>query len=41
MPVERFFKKIKHYRGTATRYDKLASTFMAGVLLISVLIWLN
>ena len=39
--VERFFGKIKQYRGIATRYDKLASTFMAGVLLISVLIWLN
>ena len=39
--VERFFNKIKHYRGIATRYDKLASTFMAGVLLVSVLIWLN
>ena len=39
--VERFFGKIKQYRGIATRYDKLASTFVAGVLLVSVLIWLN
>ena len=39
--VERFFNKIKHYRGIATRFDKLANTFLAGVLLISVLIWLN
>ncbi len=39
--VERFFNKIKHYRGIATRFDKLANTFMAGVLLACVLIWLN
>ena len=39
--VERFFNKIKHYRGIATRFDKLANTFMAGVLLVCVLIWLN
>jgi transposase len=39
--VERFFNKIKHYRGIATRFDKLASTFLAGVLLVCVLIWLN
>ena len=39
--VERFFNKIKHYRAIATRYDKLASTFLAGVLLVCVVIWLN
>ena len=39
--VERFFNKIKHYRGIATRFDKLASTFLAGVLLVSMLVWLN
>lgn len=39
--VERFFNKLKHYRGIATRFDKLANTFLAGVLLICVLIWLN
>lgn len=39
--VERFFNKIKHYRAIATRFDKLASTFLAGVLLVCVLIWLN
>ena len=39
--VERFFNKIKHYRAVATRYDKLASTFLAGVLLVCVVIWLN
>ena len=38
--VERFFNKIKHYRAIATRFDKLASTFLAGVLLVCVLLWL-
>jgi transposase len=39
--VERFFQKLKQYRAIATRYDKLANTFLAGVLLVCVLIWLN
>lgn len=39
--VERFFGKIKQYRAIATRYDKLATTFMAGVLLVCMLIWLK
>ena len=39
--VERFFGKLKQYRAIATRFDKLANTFMAGVLLVCVLIWLN
>lgn len=39
--VERFFNTLKHYRGIATRYDKLANTFLAGVVLVCVLICLN
>jgi transposase len=39
--VERFFNTLKQYRGIATRYDKLANTFLAGVLLVCVMIWLN
>ena len=39
--VERFFNKLKHFRAIATRFDKLASTFMAGVLLVCVILWLN
>ena len=38
--VERFFNKIKHYRAIATRFDKLANTFLAGVL-VCVVLWLN
>ena len=40
-PVERFFNKIKGFRVIATRYDKLASTFLAAIHLVSALIWLN
>ena len=39
--VERFFCKLKGFRAIATRYDKLASTFLAAVQLVSVLFWLN
>jgi transposase len=39
--VECFFGKLKQYRGIATRFDKLANTFIAGVQLVCVLIWLN
>ena len=39
--VERFFNKIKHYRAIATRFDKLANTFLAGVLLVCLVLWLN
>ena len=35
--MERFFNKLKHYRAIATRFDKLANTFLAGVLLVCVL----
>ena len=39
--VERFFGKLKQYRAIATRYDKLANTFLAAVALVCVLLWLN
>lgn len=39
--VERFFNKLKRYRALATRYDKLANTFLAAVALVCVLFWLN
>ena len=39
--VERFFCKIKGFRAIATRYDKLANTFLAAVQLVSALICLN
>ena len=39
--VERFFNKLKHFRAIATRYDKLARNFLAGVQLAAVMILLN
>jgi transposase len=39
--VERFFNKLKHFRCIATRYDKLARNFLAGVQLACVMILLN
>lgn len=39
--VENFFKRIKHCRRIATRYDKLAHTFMGFVVLASIMLWLK
>ena len=39
--VERFFNRLKQYRALATRYDKLANTFLAAVATVCVLFWLN
>jgi len=39
--VERFFNKLKHFRAIATRYDKLARNFLAGIQLASAIILLN
>ena len=39
--VERFFNKLKHFRAVATRYDKRADNYLAGVKLASVRIWMR
>ena len=39
--VERFFNAIKHYRGIATRYEKTACNFLAGLHLVCALAWLK
>jgi transposase len=39
--IERFFNKLKHYRAIATRYDKLARNFLAGIQLACAIILLN
>ena len=39
--IERFFNKLKHFRAIATRYDKLARNFLAGIQLASAIILLN
>lgn len=37
--VERFFNKIKQFRGIATRYDKRPENFLAGLQLVAVRLW--
>lgn len=39
--VERFFNNIKHFRGIATRYEKTARNFLAGIHLVCALAWLK
>ena len=37
--IERMFCRLKDFRRIATRYDKLARNFLAGVMLAAALIW--
>ena len=39
--VERFFNIIKHFRAIATRYEKTAQNFLAGLHLVCALAWLK
>src|SRR5215211_7480480 len=39
--VERFFNSIEHFRAFATRYEKTATNFLAGVRLVCALAWLK
>ena len=39
--VERSYNEIKQWRGLATRYDKLAITYRAGLLIRAVVMWLQ
>ena len=39
--IENFFAKLKQFRAIATRYDKTARNFLAGVYLTATAIWLN
>lgn len=38
--IENGFQRIKQWRGLATRYDKLAITYRAGILLRAITLWL-
>jgi transposase len=37
--IERMFARLKDFRRVATRYDKLAKNFLAGVLIAATLLW--
>ena len=39
--IENFFAKLKQFRAIATRYDKRAINFLAGIYLALIIIWLN
>ncbi len=39
--VERFFNKLKQFRGIATRYDKRPENFLAAIKIASLRIWLR
>ena len=39
--LERFFNYIKQFRGIATRYEKTARNFLAGLHLVCALAWLK
>lgn len=39
--VERFFCIIKHFRAVATRYEKTARNYLAGLHLVCALAWLK
>jgi transposase len=39
--MENFYCKLKQYRAIATRYDKTARNFLAGIQLAAAVIWLN
>ena len=38
--VERFFNRIKQFRGLATRYDRRADNSLAALKLAAIRIWL-
>ena len=39
--VERFFNKLKQFRRVATRYEKLASNYLAMIKIATIRIWLR
>ena len=39
--IERMYGKLKHFRRVATRYDKLASSYLAFVLVAAIYLWLK
>ncbi|QBR84945.1 IS5 family transposase [Legionella israelensis] len=39
--IERMFNKLKHFRRVATRYDKLAQSFLSFVYIAATALWLR
>jgi transposase len=39
--VERCFNRLKQFRAVATRFDKLATRYQAGLQVCSLILWLR
>ncbi|GGV40691.1 hypothetical protein GCM10010182_76610 [Actinomadura cremea] len=39
--VERCIGRLTQWRGIATRFDKLARNYRAGIVLVTALLWIN
>lgn len=39
--IENFFSRLKDFRAIATRYEKTARNFLAGLYLTAAIIWLD
>ena len=39
--IERCFNKLKHFRRYATRYDRLATHYLAFLHLAAIMLWLR
>ncbi|RUQ97297.1 transposase, partial [Legionella septentrionalis] len=39
--IERMFNKLKHFRRVATRYDKLAQSFLSFIYIPATALWLR
>lgn len=39
--VERCFNRLKHWRAVATRYDKLASSYLTVLTIAMIMCWLS
>jgi transposase len=39
--VERAFNRFKNWRAIATRYDKHAVNYRAGVVIAAIILWLH
>ncbi|RUR00338.1 transposase, partial [Legionella septentrionalis] len=39
--IERMFNKLKHFRRVATRYDKLAQSFLSFIYIAATALWLR
>jgi transposase len=39
--VERCIGRLKQWRGIATRFDKLARNYRAGIVLVTALLWIK